>query len=362
MDGIAVCVIVKNEEKFLEDCLNSVKNIADEIIVVDTGSTDRTIEIAGRFTDKIFDFEWKNDFSSARNFSISKASKRWILILDADEIISEKDAEKIKKLAYEDEADAYYFILRDYTPDIGVVGWKSSKGDDYGESRKSSGFTEDKILRFFKNNGYLFEGKIHETIQSSIKEMGGKIFMTDVVIHHFGNLREKKEIGEKKEKYSEMLKEKIESEDSNEKEEYYVLFELARELVLKNDFEAAKKVLEKSIELNPEYGTTLAMLGSICIFEKKFSEAEKLLKKAVVLESSNPDIHANLGVIYSEQGELNRAIKKFERALELNSKSADYNFNLCIVYLKLGKNGKARSFFEKAVELNPAYKDRIKFS
>lgn len=361
MEGIAVCMIVKNEEKFLESCLNSVKNLADEIIIVDTGSTDGTIEIAKKFTDKIFNFEWKNDFSLARNFSISKTTKRWILVIDADEVIAEKDVDKIKKLIEEAEANAYYLIWRDYTNEAGVVGWVSSENDGYEESKKALGFTETPVLRLFENKGYYFEGKIHETIQNSIKNNNGKIFMTDIVIHHYGNLRGKKEVDKKKEKYIGMLKDRVESKDVIEKEEYYILFELAKELVLKKEFGEAKKYLEKSIELNSEYGKTLAMLGSIYLLEKRLDWAEKLLKKAVVLESNNPDIHANLGVIYSEKGELNKAVRKFEKALELNPKSADYNFNLGLVYLKLDKNKKAREFFEKAIELNPSYKDRISF-
>ena len=86
--NLSVCLIVKNEEQYLFDCLSSVKDIADEIILVDTGSTDSSIEIAGKFTAKVFNFEWVNDFSAARNYAISKAEGDWILYLDADERIS----------------------------------------------------------------------------------------------------------------------------------------------------------------------------------------------------------------------------------------------------------------------------------
>jgi len=87
-------MIVKNEEKCLKRCLNSLKDIADEIIIVDTGSTDSTKEIAAEFTDKIFDFEWTGSFSDARNYSFSKASCDYIYCADADE---ELDGENIKK-------------------------------------------------------------------------------------------------------------------------------------------------------------------------------------------------------------------------------------------------------------------------
>ncbi|NOU93869.1 glycosyltransferase [Paenibacillus sp. LMG 31456] len=95
---ISLCMIVKNEEQVLERCLSSVKGIVDEIILVDTGSNDRTKEIAKQFTDRIFDFEWINDFAEARNFAFQQATQEYILWLDADDILLEEDANKLLKL------------------------------------------------------------------------------------------------------------------------------------------------------------------------------------------------------------------------------------------------------------------------
>ncbi|NFE60776.1 glycosyltransferase family 2 protein [Clostridium botulinum] len=94
---ISLCMIVKNEECTLEKCLKRVSEFVDEIIIVDTGSTDNTNKIALKYTDKVYGFEWCDDFAKARNFSIKKASNDWILILDADEVIEKFDVEKIKK-------------------------------------------------------------------------------------------------------------------------------------------------------------------------------------------------------------------------------------------------------------------------
>ena len=98
MITISLSMIVKNEEDVLARCLDSVKDIVDEIIIVDTGSIDKTKEIAKEYTDKIFDFKWIDDFSAARNYSFSKASKDYIFWLDADDIILEEDKEKLKQL------------------------------------------------------------------------------------------------------------------------------------------------------------------------------------------------------------------------------------------------------------------------
>lgn len=98
MVTISVCMIVKNEEAVLARCLDSLRGIAEEIIIVDTGSTDGTKEIAAKYTDKIFDFTWINDFSAARNFAFSKASMDYIYSADADEVIEEKDRKKFLDL------------------------------------------------------------------------------------------------------------------------------------------------------------------------------------------------------------------------------------------------------------------------
>lgn len=105
---ISVCLIVKNEEKVIERCLKSIALFADEIIVTDTGSSDKTKEITSKFTDKIFDFEWINDFSAARNFCFSKATSDMIFWLDADDVVLKEDAEKINKIKSEkNPADTY---------------------------------------------------------------------------------------------------------------------------------------------------------------------------------------------------------------------------------------------------------------
>lgn len=98
MITISVCMIVKDEESVLARCLDSLKEIADEIIIVDTGSTDKTKKIATGYTDKIYDYKWENDFAAARNFSFSKATGQYIYQADADEVIDEENRRKFMQL------------------------------------------------------------------------------------------------------------------------------------------------------------------------------------------------------------------------------------------------------------------------
>ena len=98
MIEISLCMIVKNEEKVLGRCLDSIADLMDEIIIVDTGSTDRTKEIAKKYTEQVYDFQWNDDFSAARNFSFSKATKDYIYAADADEVLDEENREKFRQL------------------------------------------------------------------------------------------------------------------------------------------------------------------------------------------------------------------------------------------------------------------------
>ena len=98
MITVSLCMIVKNEEPILARCLDSVADLVEEIIIVDTGSTDKTKEIAAKYTDKIYDFEWIDDFSAARNFAFSKATREYIYTADADEVINEENREKFRVL------------------------------------------------------------------------------------------------------------------------------------------------------------------------------------------------------------------------------------------------------------------------
>ncbi len=98
MPTLSICMIVRDEEDTLARCLNCVKTLADEIIVVDTGSVDKTLEIARKFTKKIYRFKWNDDFSAARNYAFSKASCDFVMWLDADDVITDENAELIKAL------------------------------------------------------------------------------------------------------------------------------------------------------------------------------------------------------------------------------------------------------------------------
>ena len=179
---LSLCLIVKDEEKNLENFLKKIKNYVDEIVTVDTGSTDKTKDIAKKFG-KVHDFKWKDDFSEARNFSISKAKGDWILVLDPDEVIDEKERVTIKELIKKNNID--------------ILGYRLIQKTYY----KHKIIFIRGICRLFRNDKRIkFVYPIHETVRESIKKLG-RIGKTGIVIKHYPNLNE-----DKKNYYLKLLK------------------------------------------------------------------------------------------------------------------------------------------------------------
>jgi len=351
MKEISLCTISLNQEKYIFEFLKNVEKFVDEIIIVDTGSTDNTLEIIKKFKSILFNLEQKErGMDELRNFSLDKATKEWILVLDPDEKISERDFIKMRNLIENEEYTGYYLIQRQYTNEIGHAGWVSSKDDTYEESKFANGWFPNPILRLFKNDKRArYRGIIHETVDDSLKELGD-VCLTDIPIHHFGAF-DMLSSG-KADRNIELLKKGL----TGTQEQFFVYFHLATNFLAKKDNETASFYLKKTLELNPNFVPALLNLAGMYIRENKLGEAEKLLSRAAQIEK-NTDVYNNLGVIYSKRKEFNRAIKKFEKAIQLNPNSADAYFNLSLVYREKGKDNKASLFLEKAQELNPKYKE-----
>lgn len=164
MITISLCMIVKNEEEVLSGCLESVQEICDEMIIIDTGSTDNTKKIAQQYTQKVYDYKWVDDFSAARNFAFSKATKDFIFWLDADDIVFDKEQQKLKEL--KNKLD----------PRIDAVSMNYIlQHDDYGNP--AFYFRRYRLVK--RSNHFQWIGAVHEYLQ-----IGGKTYDADIAIVH----------------------------------------------------------------------------------------------------------------------------------------------------------------------------------
>jgi glycosyltransferase involved in cell wall biosynthesis len=313
-------MIVKDEKDWLEGCVDGVKPIVDEIIIVDTGSSDGTSRIAERLGAKVFHYKWDGNFSNARNFAISKASGDWILSLDADERIAGQDLPKVRALAGNRHFDGISFLIRDYTNNEFLENFVALQpGDKYGSLASGfRGYKQGRLVRMFRK-GALFEREIHEVVEHSIRRRGGKVLETDIPIHHLGELRGASEA--KEEKYRELSGLRVQSNPNDPKDN----FDLGYFYFRKGDFEKAEYFYKRAIKLKPNY-----------------------------LEA-----HFGLGEAYASQGKYQEAVEVNRRILELSPENAAAYYNLGELYMGLGKYGLAKEMYEKALELNSPQRERI---
>lgn len=342
---ISLCMIAKNEEKYLEQCLRSVEDIVDEIIIVDTGSTDKTKEIAKKFNAKIFDFKWIDDFSAARNESIKHATKDWILVLDADEVLDDEGRKAIKELVNKKEVDAYLLLQKNYANDTSIAGFVNEEHKK--NNTTYAGWYGSFIARLFRNKkGYKFEGTVHELVEPSIERQNGKIAATNIALHHYGNA-DLNTIKKKKQYYLGLCKKKV-----KEKPVAGSYFELGLLYKENNDFDNAIKSFKKTIELDPKHSDALYELGVVYGRQKDYDEAIKNYKESLRIKESS-EVFQNLGVCYLKKGMLKEAYRNLVKAMMLNpNKYTIYN-NLGAVLERSGSHDKAVQMLEIAIKLNP---------
>ncbi len=333
-EKISLCMMVKNEEAMLAQCLDSVKDLVSEIIVVDTGSTDKTKEIAGKYGAKIFDFVWKDDFAAARNFSISKATGSWILWLDADETIVRKDHDYIRKFVQEEQFPIVVLEQRHYTNDTKNPQFRPID-DRYKEEAKGfAGYYPTLMMRLFKNGiGIQFDGVVHETIDRSMRELGLKFLRTDIPVHHYQHTKSKEVIQEKKKKYEQLLLVKEKADPSDMK----TLHDLAITHLQKQDLRTAFSYFRKIYDLDKDLLEPYLGMGLIWARRGDYQRAKKFFLAAMS--------------------------KKTQKSIQLTSPVENVRevllFNLAHCFLKTGEQAKALQIFKEMIRLGSRFTPQI---
>lgn len=231
---ISVCIIAKNEEKYIENCLKHLSRYDMEIIVADTGSTDRTKEIAMHYTDKIYDFEWINDFSAARNFVASKASNNWILVLDCDEYLIKLDVSGIRK------------CMQQNNKNVGVINLRNVYTNEDGGRRCQ----DDGVPRFYNKNFYEYRFRIHEQITpKNAKDMENVVLYTFTVpaeVDHYGYDIPKEEMLKKQERNLSLLEASVGDGHMDD----YLFFQIGQSNFVLGRYAQAAEAYDKCFALN----------------------------------------------------------------------------------------------------------------
>jgi len=269
---LSLCMIVKNEADFLGQCLDSVQDAVDEMVIVDTGSTDVTPNIARAYGAKIVTHPWHDDFSAARNAGLAQATGNWILQLDADEIVSPESSAQLRPLLAHTTADALRVRIRNLLPP--------------GELRAYDDFF---LPRLFRNRpDFRFEQPIHEQIRPSIERAGGRIADSNLTILHYGYARQTAQGGQSRARRNWALLQKALAATPNDA---YLLYQAGATCKALGDEAGATAYLQRALagaaELEPAVQDKLLMkLAQLALAADDFAATVQYGRQSLAL---NPD-------------------------------------------------------------------------
>ncbi|MCI8936437.1 MAG: glycosyltransferase [Lachnospiraceae bacterium] len=344
MKPFSICMIAKNEEANIERCLASIQHFNCEIIVVDTGSTDRTKDVAQKYGAKVFDFKWINDFSAARNFSISKASYDWILVLDCDEWAEESNPEEFMCLA------------REYPAYVGRLKRKNLTPNDNQQR-----IYIDMVERFFNRRYYHYEAPIHEQLTPSTSQTP-YAFEIPLTVLHSGYVGTAEELEAKRIRNMTLLEQELEKHPDDP----YLYFQIGQEYYCLDDYGSAAKYYSKVLtyDLNPDleylrltiqaYGNCLLHLGKI----------EEALQFEQIYEvfAKNPDFVFLMGRIYYMSGQPIKAMSEFIKATSMDNPYAEGTntflswYYMGLINEQMGNMTAASEFYKRCGDFEPALK------
>ncbi len=346
MKEFSICIIAKNEEKRIERCLSAASKLGMEIVVVDTGSTDKTKELAAKYTDKIYDFEWCNDFSAARNFSISKATHDWILVLDCDEYVEHFEKKELLDFMTPQNQQVIGQLLR------------------RNEMEDKQTCMDDRVERFFHKKFFHYEGIIHEQV-CPMESMDIYISHIPLTVYHDGYAGDKNTLQDKCARNEKMLLEALKKEPDNP----YFYFQLGQANYMSGNYQQACYYYEKGLEYDIDPSLTYAQLmvinyGETLLACHRYQDA--LLLKGIYDEfATTSDFVCLMGLIYIKNNQPLSAILEFMKALTIkNHFREDTNnvfprYHIGLIYEALGNRNDAIAFFQSCGDYTPA-KEKLK--
>ncbi len=341
---ISACIITKNECENLDICLERLSHYPVEIVLVDTGSTDDTKKVAAKYTKNIFDFEWCDDFSAARNFAISKASKDYILIIDTDEFVDNIDYDNVIKL------------IKQHPEAIGDIHLKNLYQSDGSDM-----VSNELIHRLFPKKLYHYTGTIHEQVTSiEVNNSNDLVYDAPIYATHIGysggkDLRKTKAL-----RNLGLLFKELELTPNDP----YILYQIGKSYFFIQDYNSAIPYFEKAMDQPLDTRLTyvrsmISTFGYCFIYTKQYADA--LMLEGVYDDfCQDADYLFVLGLIYMYNARFEDAVNSFLLAttipkcavIGVNSYLAYYNIG--VILECLGDKANAVNYYKKCKNYSPA--------
>lgn len=345
MHPISVCIIAKNEEARIEKCLSSIKPYGFEIVVVDTGSTDHTKEIAAKYADKVLDFVWCDDFSAARNFSLREASNNWIFVIDCDESVKHMDVEELN------------YFRKHLSDKAGSVTLENMVTQDGKPTINNTIHLE----RFFDRRLYRYTGIIHEML-TPIKGREIDTLLLNTTLLHTGYDMTAEVCEAKYRRNFSLLVKQAETEPENP----YLYYQLGKSCEILNDYKRACCYYDKGLtfDLDPELAYVQAMVVSYGNALLQTDQAETALGYEGIYDefSQVTDFVYLMGDIYKANGMYEEALAQYQKAAGMSEgrrngvNSFLPAFQCGRIFELLGDAGSAAAFYAQCGDFAPALK------
>lgn len=337
---VSLCMIVKNEQEVLARCLESIKNTADEIVIVDTGSDDDTPQIARKFTDLVYFYPWRDDFASARNYAFSKGTGDYLMWLDADDVLPEGEAEKFT---------AFRKDLEERKPDFVECPYEMTDG----QGNPATVFTRERLFR--REANFQWIGRVHECIAPR-----GERLSAPFRIRHLGSSKPR---GAR----NLHIYERWAAEETLSPRD---LFYYGRELYYNRLYTPAIAVLNEMLTGDGWYVNKIEACKVLALCHRERGEREfavRALLHSFSYGHPRASVLCELGKCFAEGAKHDLAAYWYERALECADRSAEGDFEepscrgivplieLTCCYYALGDKARAFEYHKRAEELSPSH-------
>ena len=345
--SLSLCMIVKDEEKNLPRCIASLLPVVDEIVVADTGSADRTKEIAQVFGARVIEVLWEDNFSAARNAALDEARGDWVLIMDADEVISAQDYEAIRALlgASAGRNIAYKVTSHNYSNRVDLETWRASEADYPVEETARGWFPSEKVRLFPSRSDIRFQNTVHEMVEPSLERLGFSTEQAPFAVHHYGYLDEERK-SRKQAQYYELGKRKM----AETRESLKAIVELAIQAAEIKKYDEALELWRRALEIDPNSWLAYFNMGYVCLSKSLFREGCDALKRAMELKDNYKEAQVNYLICRLCLGEISEALEDAERYLVLNPDYAMLRLTRAAILAANGEREKAEVEFDAIVD------------